>query len=106
LMHSYASIKFLLFAFLFSFGWITGWGFSRARYYTIFWSIWLLCTQIYAVSNTQILSGNDHRRFCTCTRLFILYHLYAELIRNMNEQEKIFTWFLFIEIVLVRIVLY
>src|SRR5678816_3031954 len=39
----FISVKFLLFAILFSAGWLTGCGFSRSRFYTIFWSALLLC---------------------------------------------------------------
>jgi hypothetical protein len=92
----FASIKFLLFAFLFSFGWITGWGFSRARYYTIFWSIWLLCTQIIAVSKTTDFKAATIIGDFAPVLAYSFYIIFtAELIRNMNEQEKNFTWFLF-----------
>src|SRR4030095_2526883 len=49
----FASVQFLLFSILFSVGWLTGYGFSRSRYYTIFWSALLLCVQIIFVSRTS-----------------------------------------------------
>ena len=50
----FASVKFLLFTVLFSAGWLTGYGFSRSRYYTIFWSALLLCTQIITSAKQRI----------------------------------------------------
>ena len=50
----FASVQFLLFAILFSVGWLTGYGFSRSRYYTIFWSALLLCIQIIVSRNISL----------------------------------------------------
>src|SRR5258706_4952149 len=91
----FASIKFLLFIILFSYGWLTGWGFSRARYYTIFWSVWLLCTQIIAVSKTTDFKAATIIGDFAPVLAYSFYIIFtAELIRNMNEKEKSFTWFL------------
>jgi len=92
----FASVQFLLFVILFSAGWLTGWGFSRARYYTIFWSIFLLCTQIFVVSKTTDFKAATIIGDFAPILAYSFYIIFtAELIRNMNEQEKNFTWFLF-----------
>lgn len=91
----FASVKFLLFVILFTVGWITGYGFSRSRYYTIFWSVLLLCTQIIVVSKTTDFKASTIIADFAPVLAYSFYIIFtAELIRNMNEQERNFTWFL------------
>jgi len=91
----FASVQFLLFAILFSVGWLTGYGFSRSRYYTIFWSALLLCIQIIFVSKTSDFRAGS---IITAFAPILAYAFYiiftAELIRNMNEDDKRFGWFI------------
>src|SRR6476646_1775038 len=91
----FASVQFLLFAILFSVGWLTGYGFSRSRYYTIFWSALLLCVQIIFVSKTSDFRAGS---IITAFAPILAYAFYiiftAELIRNMNEDDKRFGWFI------------
>ena len=91
----FASIKFLLFAILFSAGWFTGWGFSRARYYTIFWSVLLLCTQVIVVSKTTDFKAATIIVDFVPILAYAFYIIFtAELISNMNKDEKHFAWFI------------
>jgi len=91
----FASVKFLLFTILFSAGWITGYGFSRSRYYTIFWSALLLITQIVLVSKTTDFSTATLIRDFAPVLAYAFYIIFtAELIRNMNEDEQRFGWFI------------
>ncbi len=88
------SIKFLTFSYLFSAGWIAGYGFSRSRYFTIFWSVFLLSMQIIIVSKTSEISANTLIATFAPVLFYSFYVIYtAELIRNMNEKEKGFGWF-------------
>ena len=90
----FASVQFLLFAILFSVGWITGYGFSRSRYYTIFWSVLLLCVQIVVVSKTTEFNANDLISAFAPVLAYAFYIIFtAELIRNMND-DKNFGWFI------------
>src|SRR6478735_5254549 len=92
----FASVEFLLFVILFSAGWLTGYGFSRSRYYTIFWSALLLCTQIIIVSKTTDFKAQTIIGDFAPILAYSFYIIFtAELIRNMNENEKNFGWFLF-----------
>jgi transglutaminase-like putative cysteine protease len=92
----FISVKFLLFAILFSAGWLTGCGFSRSRFYTIFWSALLLCTQIIIVSKTTDFKAQTIIGDFAPILAYSFYIIFtAELIRNMNEEEKNFGWFLF-----------
>src|SRR3954469_8664101 len=53
----FVSVKFLIFALLFSAGWLAGYGFSRSRYFTILWSVFLLVMQIVVVSKTADITA-------------------------------------------------
>lgn len=91
----FATIRFGIFAVLFSAGWITGYGFSRSRYYTVGWSVFLLAVQILVVSKTidNITAAAIISAFAPLL-LYAVYIIYAaELIRNMNEDERGFAWF-------------
>lgn len=91
----FASVQFLLFAVLFSAGWLTGYGFSRSRYYTVFWSVFLLAIQIIVVSKTSDFKAGDIIGAFAPVLAYAFYIIFtAELIRNMNEDETHFGWFI------------
>jgi transglutaminase-like putative cysteine protease len=89
----YASVHFKIFATLFSVGWVTGYGFSRSRYYTIGWSVVLLALQVVMVSETTDIKADKLIAAFIPVLAYSVYIIYtAELIRNMND-EKSFGWF-------------
>lgn len=91
----FASVQFLIFSVLFSIGWIAGFGFSRSRYFTVFWSIILLAVQIVVVSKTTEINANALIAAFGPFLVYAFYIIYtAELIRNMNEQQKGFALFI------------
>jgi len=91
----FVSVRFLMFSILFSLGWIAGYGFSRSRYFTIFWSVFLLAMQIIVVSKTNVITANALIFSFAPVLAYAFYIIYtAELIRNMNEDEKGFAWFI------------
>ncbi|WP_207494101.1 transglutaminase-like domain-containing protein [Aridibaculum aurantiacum] len=91
----FVSVRFLMFAILFSLGWVAGYGFSRSRYFTIFWAVFLLALQIIVVSRTAEVTANAIIFAFAPVLAYAFYVIYiAELIRNMNEDEKGFVWFI------------
>ena len=91
----YLSVQFIIFTFLFSLGWLTGFGFSRSKYFTIFWSVLLLVTQIIVVSKTTDIKVNVLISAFAPVLAYSFYIIYtAELIRNMNDDETRFGWFI------------
>ncbi len=91
----FASVQFMLFTVLFSVGWITGYGFSRSRYYTVFWSVFLLSTQIIVASQTSDFNASAIIGAFAPVLAYSFYIIFtAELIRNMNEDETHFGWFI------------
>ncbi len=92
----YLSVQFIVFIFLFSLGWLAGFGFSRTRYFTILWSVLLLVLQIVVVSKTTDVKVNVLISAFAPVLAYSFYIIYtAELIRNMNEEETKFWWFIF-----------
>ncbi len=92
----FVSIKFFLFAFLFSLGWFVGFGFSRARYFTIGWSVFLLAAMILIVSRVAEVRAETIILAFAPTLAYSFYIIYmSELIRNMNEDEPSFVWYIF-----------
>ncbi|MEJ7827493.1 MAG: transglutaminase domain-containing protein [Segetibacter sp.] len=91
----FVSVKFLIFTLLFSAGWLAGYGFSRSKYFTIIWSVFLLAMQIIVVSKTPEISANALIAAFAPVLVYSFYIIYtAELIRNMNEDEMGFGWFI------------
>ncbi len=89
------SIKFLIFTYLFFAGWVAGFGLSRSRFFTILFSFLLLLLQVLVVSKTSEIYANQLIAAFAPVLFYSLYLVYtAELIRNMNEDEKRYVWFL------------
>lgn len=91
----FVSVRFLIFALLFSAGWLAGYGLSRSKYFTIIWSVFLLVMQILVVSKTAEITANALIAAFAPVLVYAFYIIYtAELIRNMNEDEPGFAWFI------------
>ena len=91
----YASSSFFIFFFLFIAGWLIGWGFARLRYFPIILSAVLLAIQIIVVSKTTDITTQKLIIAFAPVLVFALYIIYtAELVRNMNDDEPAFAWFI------------
>jgi len=91
----YAITKFYIFSFLFLTGWLSGWAFARLRWYPTFLSAILLLIQIVIVSNTIDITARKLIIAFVPVLLFAFYIIYtSELVRNMNDDEPKFTWFI------------
>lgn len=92
----YAITKFYIFSFLFFTGWLAGWAFARLRWFPVVLSALLLLLQIIVVSNTTDITARKLMLAFAPVLLFAFYIIYtAELIRNMNDDEPVFSWFIF-----------
>ncbi|MEO6288341.1 MAG: transglutaminase domain-containing protein [Ginsengibacter sp.] len=91
----YAITKFYIFSFLFLLGWVSGWAFARLRWFPVVLSALLMLIQILVISNTTDITARKLIAAFAPVLLFVFYIIYtAELIRNMNEDEPKFTWFI------------
>ncbi len=91
----YAATTFFIFSFLFIVGWLVGWGVARMRYFPIILSAILLAIQIIVVSKTTDITAQKLIIAFAPVLVFALYIIYtAELVRNMNDDEPGFAWFI------------
>ncbi len=91
----FLSLNYKIFASLFFIGWITGFGLSRSKYFTIFLSVFLLALQIVLVSKIAEVKADAIIAAFAPVIVFSFYIIYtAELIRNMNDDEVNFSWFI------------
>jgi hypothetical protein len=88
------SVKFLNHIILFFCGWVVGYGLSRARFFSIFWSVWLLAAMLVVVSKVSEVKADIIIMGFAPILVYAFYIIYtSELIRNMNEDEPAFAWF-------------
>ena len=91
----YAITKFYIFSFLFFTGWLAGWAFARLRWFPVVLSALLLLLQIIVVSNTSDITAKKLVIAFAPVLVFAFYIIYtAELVRNMNDDEPNFSWFI------------
>lgn len=91
----YVSVKFYIFSLLFTIGWVVGFGFSRSKYITIGWSVLLLICETILISKTADVTVNALLGGIVPILVYSFYIIYTtELIRNINENETRFTWFI------------
>lgn len=91
----FISIQFLVFAILFTVGWLTGWGFIRLRYWSIFIAATLLsvCILLIAKSNADTVY-NLMRAFAPAL-LYAVYIVFtSEQIYSYKDKSQKFWWFL------------
>lgn len=92
----YAITKFYIFSFLFFVGWLAGWGFAWLRWFPVVLAVLLLVLQIVVVSTTTDITARKLMLAFAPVLLFSFYIIYTtELVRNMNDDEPVFTWFIF-----------
>jgi transglutaminase-like putative cysteine protease len=91
----YSITSFYIFSFLFVTGWLAGWGFARLRWFPTILSMLLMLIQIMVVSNTIDITSRKLIVAFLPVLLFAFYIIYtAELVRNMNDDEPKFSWFI------------
>ncbi len=91
----YAITKFYIFSFLFITGWLAGWAFARLRWFPTILSVLLMLIQIIVVSNTSDITARKLIIAFAPVLIFAFYIIYtAELVRNMNDDEPKFAWFI------------
>ncbi len=91
----FLSVQFLVFAILFTVGWLFGWGFVRLRYWAVFVAAAMLtaCILLIAKANTTSVYG-----LLQAFAPALLYSVYivftAEQIYGYKDKSQKFWWFL------------
>lgn len=90
----FISIQFLIFAYLFSAGWICGWFLQRLSYFPIILSGILLFLCIYLIAKTGNLTSPEKLiQYLTPVILYSIYMIYTnESLRNTEKTSGIFWW--------------
>jgi hypothetical protein len=88
----FVSVRFLVFAWLFSAGWLAGWGLQRIRYFPIILSATLLMVCIFLIAKTGKLSSPEHLlQYLTPVVLYAVYIVYThEALRNTEIATRSF----------------
>jgi hypothetical protein len=89
------TVKYSTSALLFFVGWCTGYGFARARFFSVVWSLLLLAAMAVVVATVSVLKSDQLVVIFAPTLLYCFYIIYtSELLRNLNEDEPRLLWML------------
>lgn len=91
----FISIQFLVFAILFTVGWLIGWGFIRLRYWSVFVAASILTGCILLIAKANTASVYELLQAFTPALLYSVYIIFtAEQIYNYKDKSQKFWWFL------------
>lgn len=91
----FISVQFLVFAILFTGGWLVGWGFIRLRYWSVLIAATTLVCCITLIAKSNIDSVNGLLRVFAPAVLYAVYIIFtAEQIYNYKDKSQKFWWFL------------
>nr|MCU0334200.1 hypothetical protein [Chitinophagaceae bacterium] len=89
------TVKYGTTALLFFIGWCTGYGFARARFFSVAWSLLLLAAMAVVVATVSVLKSDELVVVFAPTLLYCFYIIYtSELLRNLNEDDPHLLWML------------
>ncbi len=89
------TVKFLVFAILFTLGWLLGWGFVRLRYWSVLIATTVLCGCIAVIAKAKIDTVQGLLLSFSPAVLYSVYLIFAaEQIYNFKEKSGKFWWFL------------
>ncbi len=87
----FISIQFLVFAYLFSAGWLVGWGLQRIRFFPIILSGIFLILSIFLISKTGEITIEKLLMYFTPVALYAIYIIYTtESLRNSERTDSKF----------------
>lgn len=91
----FISVKFLVFAILFTAGWLTGWGFIRLRYWSVLISASILTACILLIAKANTTSVYKLLEAFAPAVLYAVYIIFtAEQIYSYKDKSQKFWWFL------------
>ncbi|RQO29806.1 hypothetical protein DBR32_14575 [Taibaiella sp. KBW10] len=91
----FVSIQFTLFALLFSFGWLLGWGFSRKRYFPILAAALFFVISLVLIAKQSDITVQSLLQAFVPLVLYTAYIIYAvQVIYNNKDLSQRYWWFL------------
>ncbi len=89
----FISVQFLIFAYLFTFGWLCGWGLQRVSYFPIILAAILFLLSIFLISKTGEITVPKLLQYLSPVVLYTIYMVYtSESLRNTENTKGIFWW--------------
>ena len=89
------TIGFTNYFVLFTSGWIAGYGFSRSRFMTMVWAITLMSVLVFVIANISKPTQSSIVLSSVPVLVYVVYIIYiAELLRNINENQTRFGFFI------------
>jgi len=87
--------QFQMFSILFVTGWLTGWGFTRLRYWSVAMSALLLCACIAIIAKANAASVTGLLKAFIPALLYAVYIIFtSEQIYNYKDKSRKYWWFL------------
>lgn len=87
--------RFQIFAILFTAGWLTGWGFTRLRYWSVLIAAAILCSGVALIAKSNVETVKGLMLSFTPALLYAVYIIFtAEQIYNYKDKSQKFWWFL------------
>lgn len=91
----FISVQFLVFAILFTGGWLIGYGFVRLRYWSVFIATIMLATCILLIAKAQMDSVYQLLKEFTPAVMYAIYIIYAaEQIYSYKDKSQKFWWYM------------
>lgn len=91
----FISVKFLVFSYLFTLGWLLGWGFYRYHFFSIVFSGILILFSAYVIAKLPELNTALFLSYLIPVAVFTLYIIYVSNILRQNEQTNFQFWLRF-----------
>ena len=89
----FISVQFLLFAYLFTFGWLCGWGLQRISFSPIILSTIFFLISIFLISKTGEITIAKLLQYLSPVVLYTVYMIYTnESLRKTENTHGIFWW--------------
>lgn len=90
----FISVQFLIFSYLFSAGWLIGWGLQRIKFFPLLLSGFLLALCIFLIAKTGgIFTPEKLLSYLTPVVLYSIYLIYTnEALRNTEQTNGTFWW--------------
>lgn len=91
----FVSVQFTVFALLFSFGWLLGWGFSRKRYFPVLAAALFFVISLVLIAKQSEITVRSLLQAFVPLVLYTAYIIYAvQVIYNNKDRSQKYWWFL------------
>ncbi len=95
----FITVQFQVFAFLFTLGWLIGWGYVRYRYFAVIISLLVLTASVVSIANSDVHTVREFLFSYLPPLAFGFYNIFtAEQIYNYKDKSRRFWGFLLLRL--------